>query len=192
MSKISRFASLVGFGATKADDKDDEKPEAGKKADKPTQDEGESDEDFQKRLKKWEDENPDGKKKGEGPKDTSDDDQDDGEKLKAARAEGVAAGIATERARWSAVLASPEAAGKAVNACDFLGDTDLEASAITKMLGKISAPTGRSTLAERQKHTATPAPGIEGGEDPAKQDGPKGFAARMSATMDRIRPAKKS
>jgi len=197
MASASRFASLLGIGAKKAaDDKEDKNC----KGEKPTQKEGESDEDFEKRLKEWEDAQDDDGEKAEGtPKDTSDDDQDknDDKAKKAlkdatdkARAEGRAAGITAERNRWSETLASTAAAGKVVAACSLLADTDLNAAQVQKTLAALPAETTRSTLAQRTGGQPTPAPKPEGGEDPTKAEGPKGFAARVAAAVAVARPEK--
>lgn len=186
MAEVSRFAALMGkFTGKKAEEGKDDK---NAKGEKPVQREDETDEDFEKRLKEWEDSGKEGKS-AEQPKDTSDDDQDETEKLKKAETKGFADGVAAANTRWTDVLASTEAQGKVVTACDLLADTDLDAAAIKKALAKIQAPTGRSTLAQRQP-TPTPAPAVDPAPDPAAQEGPKGFAARVQAAVAKVRPSK--
>lgn len=194
MSKISRFAGLMGFGAKKAESDQDKD----KSAEKPTQREDESDEDFEKRLKEWEDAQEDGES-AENPKDTSDDDQDkvDGKAAKAAidkaRAEGHAAGVKAEKSRWDGVLASDAAKGKAITACSLLADTDMTAAAIQKTLGALPAETpARSTLAERTGGQPTPAPKTDGGEGQPDPKSPKGFAAGVAAAVAKVRGQNKA
>lgn len=193
MAAASRFAGLIGALSGKkagTDDKDDKNA----KGEKPTQNDGESDEDFQKRLKKWE-EDQDDDESAENPKDTTKDDED-GKAKKAAkeaedkiRAEGHAAGVAAERARWGDTLASTAAAGKVIAACSLLADTDMNAASVQRTLAALPAETPRSTLAARHPEP-TPAPAPAGGEDPTKAEGPKGFAARVAAAVATVRPEK--
>ena len=189
MSKTSRFAGLMGFGAKKAEDKKDKDMDA--KAEKPVQKEDESDEDFEKRLKEWEDAQDDGES-AETPKDTTDDseNQPDDKKGKkalkdatdAARAEGHAAGAAAERARWDGVLASAAAKGKPISAMCLLADTDMNAAAIQKALAAMPVESTRTTLADRHQ-TPTPAPAPDA---PAAETGKGKFAARVTEAVERI------
>lgn len=188
MASTSRFASLMGFGAKKAatEDKDDKDA----KGEKPVQRDDESDEDYQKRVKEWEDKDDDKDAIAQpaAPAATVSD-----EDIAAAHEEGVAAGIAAERVRWTTVLSGPEAVGKAAAACDLLADSDMDAAAINKFLGKQAPP--RSTLADRNPKP-TPAPATGDHEDPSKQPGAKGFGARVAAAVEKAgglrRGAKKS
>jgi hypothetical protein len=180
MSKLSRFAGLMGsFGAKKAEDKPEDKPEAGKKGEKPEQRDDESDEDYKKRLDEWEKEQDDEEAARRAEED---------ENCKKAKEEGKEEGRKAENVRWSTVLASAEAQGKAAIACDFLADSpEMSADAIIKVLGKIGAQSTRSTVSAR--HPApTPAPATgDGHDDPTKAKGPKGFAARVAAAAEKAR-----
>ena len=181
MSKLSRFAGLMGFGAKAAED---DKPED-QMAEKPVQEEGESDEDFQKRLDKWKEEG--GEEEAAAPADPG----DESEKCKKAKEEGVAEGVAAERARWSGVLASTEAAGTAITACSLLADTDMAAASIQKTLAALPAESTRSTLAQRTQNQPTPAPAIDGGKAP-EAGSPAAFAAAVQASRELVRPSKKT
>lgn len=184
MAKISPFANLIGLG-DKAEDTRIE-PTAGKpRGAKPEKKDGESDEDYQERVKKWEESGDE--ESAETPKDVTDNDE---EKCKKAETTGFANGLKAANDRWTTVLASKEAVGKVVMACDMLADTDLDATAIIKALGKFPAPTARSTLHERQAGNPTPAPSTEGGVDPTKDNTPSGFAARMQMAVDQVKGKK--
>jgi hypothetical protein len=203
MAAASRFAGLIGAlsGKKAGSDKDDDKTATA--AEKPTQNDGESDEDFQKRLKKWEDSQDDGPG-AETPKDTTDDGPNDGDekKIKKAEAAGHAAGLtagivqgaAAEKARWEGVLASDAAKGKVIAACSLLADTDMTAAAIQKTLAALpSDGPARSTLAARHPEP-TPAPTVGDDQNAGAPDlkTPQGFAAGVAAALAKAgrKPAK--
>lgn len=190
MSKTSRFANLMGNILGKKADGTEEDMAA-----KPTQNEGESDDDFKERLKKWEDDQDDGEEAAaaEGPKDTTDNspEQPDDKAKKAlkeatdkARAEGHAAGFKAGGDRWATVLASKEAVGRAITACSLLGDTDMSAANIQKSLAALPAETGRSTLAARHP-TPTPAVSPDSAQATDKKT-PGSFGARVAAARDKV------
>lgn len=192
-SLASKFAGLMNGTAFLAGKK------TGKAADgedtdaeKPTKREGETDEEFEKRLKEWEDSQDDGES-AEGPKDTSDDDQDKEEKMKKAKADGIAEGTQAEKARWSAVLSSPAAIGRVVAACTFLDNSDMSAEAITKALAAMPAegPAARSTTRDRMAEEKIPAPSVGGGKEAGGDPDPaKAFAASVTAAAEKARGKK--
>lgn len=178
MSKLSRFAGLMGFGpdAKKSDDAPDDNMA---KAEKPKREDYDSDQEFDDAVKDWEDkqDNPDGKKAEADEKD----DKDKKDDAKKAKAEGVIEGVAAERTRWATVLGSKEAEGKVVPACDLLADSDMDTAAITKILGKLGAVSTRSALSAR--HAApTPAPATGDGHDDTTKGKGK-FGARVEAAV---------
>ena len=194
MSKISRFAGLMGHLLTGAS------AEAVVAAEKPTKKDDESQEDFDKRLKEWEDAQDDGEegKKGKNadmPKDTTDDspEQPDDKVKKAiqegsdkARAEGHAAGAKAEKARWADTLASDAAKGKPISAISLLADSDMTAAALQKTLAALPVENARTTLAQRNPNgTPAPAPLLAGdAADGQKQPGK--FAARVAQALENI------
>lgn len=191
MSKVSRFAGLLGFGAKKAaeDPKDKDKDkEAAHQAKKPVQGEDESDEDFKKRMKAWEDEDEE-EDDEDGDEELAEEPKDVDEKCKKAKADGLAEGIAAERSRWADTLASKAAEGRVVSACSLLADTDMNAASIQKTLAALPAETGRSTLASRHVQP-TPAPAADGGAGAPDPKTPQGFAAAVKAAVDKVRPPK--
>lgn len=190
MGKVSKFAGLIG-GLLSSAAPAAIIPAVGIKAEKPTKKDDESEEDFQKRLKEWED-GQDDDTSAETPMDTTEDspEQPDDEAMKRCRDEGHAAGVVAERARWGGVLASPEAAGKPISAMSLL-ETDMTAAAIQKTLAALPAEAAgqRSTLASRHAEP-TPAPAVDSpAADPqAKQPGK--FAARVNQALENINGTK--
>lgn len=191
MSKISRFAGLMGHLLTGTS------AEAAKAAEKPCQKDGESDDDFAKRMKAWEDDQEDEDEElAETPmKDTTDDspEQPDDKAKKAlkdatdaARAEGLAAGVKAEKARWADTLASDAAKGKPISAISLLADSDMTAAALQKTLAALPVENARTTLAQRNPNgTPAPAPAPAGdAADGQKQPGK--FAARVAQALENI------
>lgn len=179
---MSGSAFLAGKKTGKAADGEDTE------AEKPTKGDDESDEEFEKRLKEWEDAQDDGEEAEGTPKDTSDDDQDKEEKLKSAKAAGVAEGVLAERARWTAVLSSPAASGRVIAACTFLESTDLAPEAINKALSAMPEErAARSTTRERMAQEAIPVPAVGGSTAEADPDPAKAFAARVTASAEKAR-----
>lgn len=189
MSKMSRFAGLMGgllSGKTATEDGKDKD----QSAEKPVKREDESDEDFEERLKKWREEG--GEEEAETPDDVTDTTETDDGKVKKAKEDGVAEGVTAERNRWSTVLASPAAAGKAITACSLLADTDMTAANIQKTLAALPAEGGRSTLAQRTGNKPTPAPAVDGGKSAAEPGSPAAFATEVAAARELARPSKKA
>lgn len=128
--KVSAFAAAMTVAAKPdaAEGSDDGEDDERKKKD------GESDEDYAKRMKALDD-----KEKPEAGADPAEPDAGeaaDEEKKAAARAEGITA----ERTRWATVLKSEQAAGKGATACEMLASTDLPASNIITVLSTVTAP----------------------------------------------------
>lgn len=194
MSKLSRFAGLLGIDVTAKKAEDDkpgerrEEDRAGKRKGedkKPERKDGESDEDYDARVKAWEDDQEEEEARR----------AEEEENCRKAKEEGEKEGRKAESTRWQTVLASTEAVGKAAMACDLLADhPDMDAAAICKILGKAAPQTTvapRRALSDRHAQP-TPAPATgTGHDDPTKQGGPKGFAARVAAAVEKTGLQKK-
>lgn len=89
--------------------------------------------------------------------------------LDAARADGVKAGSADERARIGAILALPEAEGRHALAIELATGSDMSVDQCAKVLGKASkeqpAASGKSFYDAVTAHGGKPAVSTDGGSD---------------------------
>lgn len=162
MSKTSKFAAAFGFAPAVAGEdpeKKDDKDAKAKKADKPERKDGESDEDYAKRCDEADKEKEAAAKKAA---------ESEGEKEKEAKAAGHAAGVTAERARWAAVLSSPQASGRGVTACTLLETTDMSADALCATLATVPEMKAATIgLAARMAAAEIPKPSPGGAEEAA-------------------------
>lgn len=195
LSKIASampFAHYLGLGssAVSAESEDDDRKQR----------DGESDEDYAKRMeeddkkkeeaKKAEDEKrkEEEAKRAEGDDDDADmaeDDEDDKEEGKrAGRAKGARQ---RERVRCAAIVAAGVKSGAVKQACVFAFDTNLTAAQAIAALGAsaLDKPRGQSGLADRMASVKTPVATPQA-ESPNPKD-PRAIAAQAIAAAARAR-----
>lgn len=147
------FAHLAGITtpvhAAKADAPDDDKKDA-KKAEDDSDDESmESDEPKKDEAKKAEDDSDEEKAEDDKPDDA---DEDDKKSKKARSASGISKGIAQERARWTAVVASKSFAKHAAMGAHMLANTSMSADAILSVLRDAPAAASQSDAARSARN----------------------------------------
>lgn len=197
LAGASRFAHLLGFGASKAEKpKDDEDSDA-----QPERMEDESDEDYAKRCdeaksksktkkaagpdrgKGAEDDDPDDEGEAGDDESGKDDDGKTGDKVKKAKS----AGAMEERARCAAIVAHGVKTGQVRQACVLAFDTDLDAKAATLSLAAMATDTAQSKapalLRERMDREAPPNVGADIGSSGPDLSTPEGKAAAAAAQI---------
>ncbi|MCM2569712.1 MULTISPECIES: hypothetical protein [Achromobacter] len=163
----SPFASLLSLGRARSAraEQDDDKDDKDKSDDERKQREGESDDDYAKRMEELDredDERDDVLENGEDPDAESEDDGDDKEKDQSKKAARAA-----ERVRCARIVAHGLRLGVARQACVFAFDTGMSSKAAIAALdaGRADqAPPARRTLSERMQGTTIPNPGSGGGD----------------------------
>lgn len=182
----SPFAHLTSIPPMHAEDPKDDKD---KDKDARKRMEGESDDDYNARMAKLDEDeknaaDPDKDKDAENPDKDKDAAGDDKEKEAAA----VARGASAERTRWVGVMSAPETAGRLATACTLLADTELSATQIVGVLKTtpIAKAGGLAARMAADDAVRAPAPDAGGKEKLAAND-PKGIAAQIMAVADRAR-----
>lgn len=163
----SPFASLLSLGRVRSAraEQDDDKDDKDNSDDERKQREGESDDDYAKRMEELDredDERDDVLENGEDPDAESEDDGDDKEKDQSKKAARAA-----ERVRCARIVAHGLRLGVARQACVFAFDTGMSSKAAIAALdaGRADqAPPARRTLSERMQGTTIPNPGSGGGD----------------------------
>lgn len=178
-SGTSKFAHLTSMPPLKAEDPKDKKDDD--KDAKRARQEGESDDDYAARMAKMDE---DEKKEAANPKD-GDKEADGDEKEKEAAA--TTRGVLAERERWSAVMAAPETAGRLATACTLLADTELSATQVIGVLKTTPEAKVEGSLARRMAAAAATIPAPDAGGKEVKATDPKGIAALIVATSDKVR-----
>lgn len=149
------FAHLAGITtpihAAKADSPSDDDKKDAKKADDDSDDETMEDDE----PKKNDDTKEDAKAEADEP-----DDDDKKDKAKKASTSGVARGVAQERARWTAVLASKSFARNPAVGAHMLANTSMDASGILAVLRDTPATAADAGRAARNPNLGTSAPAV--------------------------------
>lgn len=184
--RVSRFAGAFSLGMTRrgasvaAGEDDDENPHKQRKGESDSdyakrmrddkdapesrkQKAEESDEDFAKRMRSEDEKEEDPEAAGQRAEGGEKEEKEEGEGAKKAAA-AFSNGVKAERARWENVLASKEANGKGLVACQLLSSTDMDAAVICKTLAAFpaEAASNGSGLARRMTETRVEAPASEG------------------------------
>lgn len=200
--KSSPFANLFSFSAKKKAAKEEEE--------ECKQHEGESDEEYAKRMRKMEFEDGDERRqaedesdedysarmkkrtKAESEKEEEEEEEEEREKEKAA---AFANGFKAGGARWQTVLSSDVAVGRGTMACELLASTEMTAPDILKTLAKMPTENSgaKSGLYARmaQSEAATPKP-TPGAAPAAAPGDAKAVAAACLAAADKARGEKKA
>jgi hypothetical protein len=195
MASAMPFAHFLGLapGATSARAEDDEERK---------QREGESDEDYAKRMEELDDkeekdkESKSGRAEGDDPNDPDAEGEDmedgDDEDKKDDKESGKRAGRAKgarqrERARCAAIVAAGIKAGAVNQACVFAFDTGMTSKQAIAALGAsaLDKPKGRSGLADRMAGVKVPTATPQGEAPPASDA--KSIADRAIAAAARAR-----
>src|SRR5471032_558437 len=166
------FAHLLGLGVASASDDDSD--------DDMAQREGESDDEYAKRMEDEERKQRDGESDQDYAKrmeelDGDPDDDDDGEKEKATRT--------AERARCAAIFGAAAAGSRPDVAAHLAFNTDMASADAIKMLNTVAsggAPTARS-LSSRMSSVQTPNPGASSTPSPAGGGAAASVAAKIVA-----------